>query len=157
MRYCILKVLLDLLKRYFLGLVLWIKFNQGQFFLEILLAHLILGLQIHSEPTFRTNLSSLLVFLIRCWGQIFHTTWLYFIGNLRHVNIIMDFGKISFKAQKNSYLHKEASKFIVQAHSTSSHFLVYDPSSWVLLGEFWELWFGGPRSMFSKALVVQSW
>ena len=34
----------------------------------------------------------------------------------------MDFGKISSKAQKNPYLHKKASKPMVQAHSTLSHF-----------------------------------
>ena len=34
----------------------------------------------------------------------------------------MDFGKISFKAQKSPYLHKNVSKPMVQAHSTSSHF-----------------------------------
>ena len=36
----------------------------------------------------------------------------------------MDFGKIFFKAQKSPYLHtqKNASKPMVQAHSTSSHF-----------------------------------
>ena len=65
-----------------------------------------------------------------------------------------DFGKISSKTQKSSYLHKKVSKPIVQAQSTSSHFLAHDPSLWVLLGEFWELWFGEPRSMFSKTPVV---
>ena len=39
-----------------------------------------------------------------------------------------DFGKISFKAQKSPYLHKKASNPMVQAHSTSSHFLAHDPS-----------------------------
>ena len=34
----------------------------------------------------------------------------------------MDFGKTSFKAQKSPYLHKKASKPMVQAHDTSSHF-----------------------------------
>ena len=57
-----------------------------------------------------------------CLGQIFHPTWFYFIGNPHHINIIMDFGKISFKAQKSSYLHKKATKPMVQAHGTSSHF-----------------------------------
>ena len=94
---------------------------------------------------------------IRCWGQIFHTTWLHFIGDLHHVNTIMDFGRISSKAQKSPYLHKKTSKPMVQAHSTSSHFLAHNPSSWVSLGEYWELWFEGPRSMFSKVSVVQSW
>ena len=28
--------------------------------------------------------------------------------------------------------------------------LAYDPSSWVALGKLWELWFEGPRGMFSK-------
>ena len=89
-----------------------------------------------------------------CWGQIFHTTWLHFIGDPHHVNIIMDFGKISFKTQKSPYSHKKASKPMVQAHGTSSHFLAHDPSSWVSSGEFWESWFRGPRSMFNKAPVV---
>ena len=89
----------------------------------------------------------------KCWEQIFHATWLCFIGNSHHINTIMDFGKIFSKAQKSPYLHKEASKPIVQAHSTLSHFLAHNPSSWVSSGEF----FGGPRSMFSKAPVVQSW
>ena len=30
----------------------------------------------------------------------------------------------------------------------------YDLSSWISLGKLWELWFGGPRGMFSKAPVV---
>ena len=38
--------------------------------------------------------------------NFFHTTWLHFIGDLHHVNIIMDFGKTSLKAQKSPYLHK---------------------------------------------------
>ena len=92
-----------------------------------------------------------------CWEQIFHITWLHFIGDLHHVNTIMDFGKISSKAQKSPYLHKNASKPMVQAHSTSSHFSAHDLSSWVSSGEFWESWYGGPRNMFSKAPVVQSW
>ena len=57
-----------------------------------------------------------------CQGQIFQTTWLHFIGDPHHVNIIMDFGKTYFKAQKSPYLHKKASKPMVQAHDTSSHF-----------------------------------
>ena len=77
-----------------------------------------------------------------------------FSRNSCHVNTIMNFGKISSKTQKNSYSHKNASKPIVQAHGTSSHFLAHDPSSWVSLGEFWELWFGEPRSMFSKTPVI---
>ena len=93
----------------------------------------------------------------KCWGQIFHVIWLCFIGNSHHINTIMDFGKIFSKAQKSPYLHKEVSKPIVQAHSILSHFLAHNPSSWVSSGEFWESWFGGLRSMFSKALVVQSW
>ena len=52
---------------------------------------------------------------------------------------------------------KKALKPMVQGHDTSPHFLAHDPSSWVLLGEFWESWFGGPRSMFSKDPMVQSW
>ena len=85
-----------------------------------------------------------------CRGQIFHATWLYFIGNLCHVNTIIYFGKIYSKPQKSPYLHKKTSKPIVQAHSTSFHFLAHDPSSWVSSREFWESWFGGPKSMFSK-------
>ena len=107
--------------------------------------------------TLRRPVLSVLHRIVSCWGQIFHATRLYFIGNSSHVNTIMDFGKISSKAQKSPYLHKEASKPIVQAHSISSHFLAHDPNSWVSSGEFWELRFGGPRSMFSKTPVVQSW
>ena len=105
-----------------------------------------------------------------CWGQIFHITWLYFIGNLHYINIIMDFGKISFKAQKSPYLHKKASKpmvqnsqwyYLIKDHGSSSwhniSFLAHDPSSWASSGEFWDLWFGGSRIMFSNALVVQCW
>ena len=54
--------------------------------------------------------------------NFFNITWLHFIGNPHHVNIIMDFGKTSFKAQKSPYLHKKALKPIVQAHGTSSYF-----------------------------------
>ena len=39
----------------------------------------------------------------------------------------MDFGKISSKAQKSLYLHKKASKPMVQDHSTLSHFLAHEP------------------------------
>ena len=101
--------------------------------------------------------ASLCTWGAKCWRQIFHTTWLHFIGDPHHVNIIMNFGKISSKAQKSPYSHKNASKPIIQAHGTSSHFLAHDPSSWVSSGEFWESWFGGPRSIFSKTPVVQSW
>ena len=48
-----------------------------------------------------------------CWGQVFHTTWLYFIGDPHHINIIMDFGKISSKAQKSPYSHKKTSKLMI--------------------------------------------
>ena len=41
---------------------------------------------------------------------------LYFIGNLHHVNTIMDFWKISSKAQKNPFLHKKG----VKPHGSSS-------------------------------------
>ena len=99
----------------------------------------------------------LLLLFSHCWGQFFQTTGLHFIGDLHYVNTVMNFGKTSFKAQKSPYLHKKASKPMVQAHSTSSHFLAHDPSLWVSSGEFLESWFGGPRSMFSKARVVQSW
>ena len=71
------------------------------------------------------------------WEQISHTTWLHFIGNLHHVNIIMNFGRIYFKAQKSPYLQKWcrspwsktdgniiSSWPIVQAHGTTSHFLL---------------------------------
>ena len=104
------------------------------------------------------------------WGQNFHATWLYFISNLLHINIIIDFEKISFKAQKSPYLYKNASKpmvqnpwwyYLIKGHGSSSwhniSFSAHDPGSWVSSGEFWESWFGGPRSMFSKSLVVQSW
>ena len=47
-------------KQYFLGLALGNKFNLGQVFLEIAFR-----LQVHLEPTFRMNLSSFFVFLIR--------------------------------------------------------------------------------------------
>ena len=70
-----------------------------------------------------------------CWGQIFHTTWLHFIGNPHHINIIMDFGRIYFKPQKSSYSQKWcqspwskthgdiiSSRPIVRAHGTTSHF-----------------------------------
>ena len=72
MRYYIFKILLwdnndriawlDLVlhKRYFLGLALGKKIQSGSNFLETAF-----GLQVHIEPTFRTNLSSLFVFLIR--------------------------------------------------------------------------------------------
>ena len=42
------------------------------------------------------------------WGQNFHTTWLHFIGDLHYVNTIMDFGKISFEAQKSPYSQNDA-------------------------------------------------
>ena len=70
-----------------------------------------------------------------CWGQIFYTTWLHFIGNLHHINIIMDFGRIYVKAQKSPYSQKWcqsswskthsdiiSSRPIVRAHGTTSHF-----------------------------------
>ena len=70
-----------------------------------------------------------------CWGQIFHTTWLHFIGDPYHVNTIMDFGRIYFKAQKSPYLQKWcrspwskihgdiiSSRPIVRAHGITSHF-----------------------------------
>ena len=61
--------------------------------------------------------------------NFFNITWLHFIGNPHHVNTIMNFRKISSKAQKSPYLDKKASKLMVQAHITSSHFLAHDPSS----------------------------
>ena len=70
-----------------------------------------------------------------CWGQIFHTTWLHFIGDPHHTNIIKDFGRIYFKAQKSPYSQKWCrsswskthgdiilSRPIVRAHGTTSHF-----------------------------------
>ena len=73
--------------------------------------------------------------LTTCWGQIFHTTWPHFIGDLHHVNIIMNFGRICFKAQKSPYSQKWcqspwskthgdiiSSSPIVRAHATTSHF-----------------------------------
>ena len=69
------------------------------------------------------------------WGQNFHATWLYFISNLLHINIIIDFEKISFKAQKSLYSQKWcqnpwskthgdiiSSRPIVRAHDTTSYF-----------------------------------
>ena len=64
-----------------------------------------------------------------CWGQIFHATWLYFIGNPHRINIIMNFGIISFKAQKSPYLHKNVSKPMVQAHT---HHLIFGSQSKVM-------------------------
>ena len=120
------------------------------------------SIKIFGSSTYSALQHLLLLFLMRynlthCWGQIFHITWLHFIGDLHHVNTIMDFGRISSKTQKSPHLHKKASKPMVPVHSTSSPFLAHDPSSWVSLGEFWESWFGGPRSMFNKAPIVQSW
>ena len=45
-------------------------------------------------------------FISCCWGKIFHTTWLHSIGDLHHINIIIDFRKTSLKTQKSPYLHK---------------------------------------------------
>ena len=45
-------------------------------------------------------------FISCCWGKIFHTTWLHSIGDLYHINIIIDFRKTSLKTQKSPYLHK---------------------------------------------------
>ena len=71
----------------------------------------------------------------KCWGQIFHTTWLYFNGDLHHVNTIMDFGRIYFKAQKSPYSQKCCrspwskthdyiilSRPIIRVYGTTSHF-----------------------------------
>ena len=52
----------------------------------------------------------------------FHATWFYFIGNPHHINIIMNFRKIYFKAQKSPHLYKMMPKPMVQAHGTSFHF-----------------------------------
>ena len=70
-----------------------------------------------------------------CWGQIFHTTCPHFIGDPHHVNIIMNFGRIYFKAQKSPYSQKWcwspwskthgdiiSSRPIVRVHDTTSHF-----------------------------------
>ena len=69
------------------------------------------SIKIFGSSTYGALQHLLLLFLMRynlthCWGQIFHITWLHFIGDPYHINIIMDFGKTSLKAQKNSYLHK---------------------------------------------------
>ena len=48
--------------------------------------------------------------------------WLYFIGDLFRINIITNFGKTSFIAQKRPYLHKKTSRLMAQAHSTLSYF-----------------------------------
>ena len=71
----------------------------------------------------------------KCWRQIFHTTWLHFIGDPHRVNTIMDFGRIYFKAQKSPYSQKWcrspwskihgdiiSSGPIVRTHGTTSHF-----------------------------------
>ena len=71
------------------------------------------------------------------WGKIFHTMWLHFIGDPHHVNIIMDFGIIYFKAQRSPYSQKWcpspwsethgdiiSSRPIVRAHGTTFHFLL---------------------------------
>ena len=71
-----------------------------------------------------------------CWGQIFHATWLYFIGNLCHVNTIIYFGKIYSKPQKSPYLHKKTSKPMVQTHNTSSHFWLMIQAHESLRGNF---------------------
>ena len=104
-----------------------------------------------------------------CWGQIFHKTWNLFHWQLAPHQQIMDFGKTSFKAQ-NSHINKMTPKpmvqnpwryYLIKAHSSSSwhniSFSTHDPSLWISSKKFWELWFGGTRSMFSKTLVVQSW
>ena len=83
---------------------------------------------------------------------------------------IMDFGKIYFKVQKSPYLHKMTPKptiqnpwqyYLIKAHGSSSwhniSFSTNDPNSWISSRKFWELWFGEPRNMFSKAPAVQSW
>ena len=76
--------------------------------------------------------------------------------------------QIYFKSQKSPYTKwcqshglKPMAYYFIKAHGLSSwhiiSFSAYDPSSWISLGEFWESWFGGPRSMFSKVPAVQSW
>ena len=99
-----------------------------------------------------------------CWGQNFHATWLYFIDNQYHINIIK-----SISNPKRAHIQNDAKAhglkpmayYFIKAHGLSSWHIIlfsaYDPSSWISLGEFWESWFGGPRSMFSKVSVVQSW
>ena len=75
------------------------------------------------------------LFITQYWRQIFHTTWLHFIDDPHHTNIIMDFGRIYFKAQKIPYSQKWcrspwskthgdiiSSRPIVRAHGTTSHF-----------------------------------
>ena len=74
-------------------------------------------------------------FLRSVEDKVFHITWLHFIGNSHHINIIMDFERIYFKAQKNPYSQKWcrnpwskthgdiiSSRSIVRAHDTTSHF-----------------------------------
>ena len=87
--------------------------------------------------------------ITHCWGQIFHTTWLHFIGDPHHINIIMDFGIIYFKTQMSSYSQKWcqspwsktygdiiSSRPIVRAHSTTSYFLLMIYSHKSLRGNF---------------------
>ena len=95
-----------------------------------------------------------------------------FISLATHTTSILPWilGKIYFKTQKNPYLHKMMPKpmvhnprqyYLIKAHGSSSwhiiSFSAHDPNSWVSSREFWESWFGGPRSMFNKAPTVQSW
>ena len=69
-----------------------------------------------------------------CWGQNFHATWLYFIGNLHHINILWILGKYILKPKRahiytkwcqspQSKTHGNiiSSKPMVQAHGTTSH------------------------------------
>ena len=88
-----------------------------------------------------------------------HTTWTlsWILGksllNPKRVHI----HKMTLKPMvQNSWQYN-----LIKSHSSSSwhniSFSAHDPSSWVSSGEFWELWFGGPRNIFSKAPVVQSW
>ena len=87
--------------------------------------------------------------------KIFTPHEIYFIGNSHHINKLWILEKCFLKPKK-AQIHKMMPKPMVQnpwrychikTHSSSSwhaiSFSAYDPSSWVSLGEFWELWFGG--------------
>ena len=78
-----------------------------------------------------------------CWGQNFHATWLYFIGNQYHINIIK-----SISNPKRAHIQNDAKAhglkpmayYVIKAHGLSSwhiiSFSAYNPSSWISLGEF---------------------
>ena len=79
-----------------------------------------------------------------CWGQIFsHHMISFYLRPAPSQHYHGFLGESLLKPKKSPYLHKKASKPMVQTHNTSSYFLTHDPSSWVSLREFWKLWFGG--------------